>query len=328
MFLSDLKVFTPFIKPIVPIDIKSIEYIKNKIININCVLITEELFDLISPSNKNYRNIISYEGQNNKLILIFQNKGNLVLTHKNFFLNILSFSKEESDIDDINSIFEKTRNYFSFENNFIVNLEGERKITALYNLMQKDLLDGFKQFSNYECLKNNYYNENKKFVPGKIKKSIYNDIIEYKEQNKSKRFPSWKNKIIMTHNRNDLEKIIKNKPLVLIDYKTLKQLFPDLNENIDYFECKIGDGQISIIFKGEEPLTFKCKDNLITFNNISLDDNNNKTNKNDYSYENREFKNKNEIKDRNNLNKNDINNIKSREFKKILYHKNNIKTPL
>ena len=317
---------------LVPIDIKSIEYIKSKIINIDCVLITEELFDLISPNNKNNRNIVSYEGQNDKLTLIFQYNGKLELTHKNFFLNILSFKKEETDVDDIKSIYEKTRNYFFFENNLIELLESKKQKIVFCNLVKKDLLDEFKQFFNYEYLKNKYYNDNKSYIRADIRKLIYNEIIEYKEQNKSKRFPSWKNKIIMNDNKSDLEKNIKIKPLVLIENKTLSQLFPDIDEKINKFECKIHDGQISINFKGETPLTFKCQDNIISFNNIISDDNNNKTNKNDYTNENREFKNKNVIIDRNNLNKNDkydINNVKSGGFKKIIYSKNNnIQTPL
>jgi len=295
---------------LVPIDIKSIEYIKNKIININCVLITEELFNLISSNNKNNKNIILYEVQGDSLTLFFKKSEKLELKHYKLLLDNKSINRDEPGYDEINNILEKMRNYNTSENNVVKYLLDKKVNNGDCGLVKKSVIDDFKKFSDYEYFKNNYFHDNNNYIPRDIKKEIFNEIIEYREQNKSKKFSNWKNKIIITDNKDELKTIIKNEPLVLIDNKNnnVKKIFSNLNEDDNYklFDYIIYDGKISIKFKGEEPLMFKCKDNIISYNNIIYNDNSKKFEEIDYLNQNKEIKNKNLIKETNKLNKNNL----------------------
>ena len=79
---ANIKVNT--INKLEPIDIKSANYLKDIIINIKCVLVTEELFELLSNKNKKD---ISFLVDNQNLTLILSDKEKMKLIHKKFCLD-------------------------------------------------------------------------------------------------------------------------------------------------------------------------------------------------------------------------------------------------
>ena len=156
------------IKMLEPIEIKSANYIKDIIININCVLVTKEFFDLISNKNNN---TISFLIDKNNLTLILKYKEKLQVKHKKFLLDDFSFDYEESRYKEIENIYQSIKNYYTYENNIINELQKGKNNGHGY-LISKDWIDKWKSYANYEKIKNNYFSEN--FNNNKNKKMIYN----------------------------------------------------------------------------------------------------------------------------------------------------------
>ena len=133
-----------------PIKIYSADYIKNIIINLDCVLIMKELFKLV---NINKTNEVSFDADNNKITLFLKGNEKIELTHRNLILDKYSFDKNISINNEIQLIFDSINNFFKFENN-IMNKQNDNMKKTGY-LLKKSWIDEWKNFSNYEYIKKN-----------------------------------------------------------------------------------------------------------------------------------------------------------------------------
>ena len=250
------------IKKLEPIKVKSIDYIKNIIINMKCILITEDLSCLISNKEKP----LSFKVNNDNLVFKIKIGEELNLKHKNFILDDQSFDKKESSDNEIRILFDSMWNYFKFENDIINKLNGIDPINQKneYNyLVKKSWLDEWKNYSNYENYKKKYFNENKNNLTPIVKKSIIKEIIDYREQNR------YKNKQISETNiikLNDVDEFRSFLPLGFIDNK-FKNLFPFFNNQSDLTRYNLCNKQINIIIKNST-LSFKSNNNILLKENI------------------------------------------------------------
>jgi hypothetical protein len=179
----DEKIFSQ-IKQLKPIKIKSKEYLKNIILNIKCVLITEELFDLISNDEKP----ISFKAKKNNLILKSKSGEEIELKHTNLVLDCSSLDKKESGENEIKIILDSMWYYFKFVNDLSnkLNDTNQNQKNETGYLVEKSWIDEWKNYSNYEYFKVNYLNKNETFLGPKDKNSIIKEIIDYREKNKNK----------------------------------------------------------------------------------------------------------------------------------------------
>ena len=251
--LFDLNNFNQ-VKRIEPIEIKSVNFIKNIIININCVLITEELFKIID-SNK--IGTIEFKAQNKNLTLFLNNNEQLKLTHNKFILDTSSFEKNDPCKEEIKNIFDSIENYYKFENNFIKDIKEKMSKTAYGFLVSKSWFDEWKNYSNYENLKN-YFSDN--FISYEKKKEIYYKIINYREENKY--IILSKTEALKPNNENELNNILQEESLVIID-KNFNNSLKILKNQYDSINYNIGYNAIKIIFRNNKNLSLKCENNII-----------------------------------------------------------------
>ena len=152
------------IKLLEPIKIKSIDHLDNIIINIGCILITKELFELLS---NNKEKPISFIANKNKITLLLKNKEKLDLNHSNFIMELDKSS--HNDNNEIKDIYNSMGAYLLFENSIINNSIEDRAKYGL--LLKKTWIDEWKNYSNYENIQSKYFieltNYNKK-KPSKI----------------------------------------------------------------------------------------------------------------------------------------------------------------
>jgi len=131
------------VKKLDAIEINSADYIKNIILNLNCVLITKELFGLV---NINTKKQISFIAKKGNLTLILKNNEKLDLSPNNFILDNSSFNKiipKNSVKNEINLICEQMLKFYEFEN------KSFQKDNSGY-LLKKEWFDEWKNYSNYE----------------------------------------------------------------------------------------------------------------------------------------------------------------------------------
>ena len=136
------------------IEAKSPHYIKNIIININCVLITEELFNLISNTKEKP---ITFIVQKKDLTLKLKNMRQIELKHRNFVLDNFSFDKNEKDYDEIKNISDSMWIYFAFESQIVSQLNQKKKNYGSGFLVRSSWLGEWKKYTNYEYLKEKYF---------------------------------------------------------------------------------------------------------------------------------------------------------------------------
>ena len=180
------------IKKLEAIEINSADHIKDILINFDCVLITKELFDLI---NINKRKQIKFNATNINITLFINNNEKIELSHRNFVLDNSSSINNipiNSVDNKIKPIYEQMINYFKFENGIINKSNYEKERFGF--LVEKTWIDEWKNYSNYDFVKKNYFEKNNLNINPKEKKIIYKEIIDYREKNKNKyKFPSESN---------------------------------------------------------------------------------------------------------------------------------------
>ena len=258
-------------KKLESINVKSAEYLKNLIININCVLITEELFDLI---NDNIKNQISYSVQDRILNLFINNNKSLELTHRYFKLNEFSYDMTDPTYKDISNILDSMWNFFNFEqkmnNQFNRNIGNKGKGF----LVKKTWLDEWKMFSNYDYFKDKYFFqvENNRFFPD-VKKSIYKEIIEYREIYKNKRILPNEENIITIDKKDESKNIFQMDPILLDS--TFTNFFPYFKKYNSY-QYTLSDGRIEIQIRGKDPIILEYNNKTISRkNNNEIETNSN-----------------------------------------------------
>ena len=250
------------IKKLETIKIKSVDYIKNKVIynNKEIILITEKLKDLIS--NK-YEKLIKFEAKK-EMIILFINNEQLELKHNNL---ILSFQRKVSENDEIKEINDSMWKYFTFENKIIEQLSQNELKSGSGLLVRKNWLDKWKKYTNYEYFKENYLVLNCDGIPMDIKKSLFNEIIDYREAKKSNYLIPSENDILIINNENEITNILKNTQLAIID-SSFKNFFPYFKTNANEIKYHLCNGEIIIKLKNKIDLIFKANDNILLFENI------------------------------------------------------------
>jgi hypothetical protein len=151
------------------IETRSTYYIKNIIININCVLITEELFNLISITKEKP---ITFIVQKNDLTLILKNGQQLELKHKNLVLDNFSFDKNDQDYDEIKNIYDSMKKYFNCENQIISQLNQNKKKSCYGFLIRNSWLNEWKKYTNYDYFKGKYLHKNESYNK-ELEKSVF-----------------------------------------------------------------------------------------------------------------------------------------------------------
>lgn len=249
------------------IESRSPYYIKNIIININCVLITEELFNLVFFTKEKP---ITFSVQKKNLTLKLKNMQLLELKHNNLVLDYSSFDKNEEDYDEIKNIYDSIRNYFTLENKIIEQLN-QNKIKYGYGLLVRNFwLNEWKKYTNYEYLKEKYFYQYEKYNK-EIEKLIFNEIIDYREKNNNRYpYPS-ETDIIKVNNVDELKNILKEESLVIID-SNFKKKFSYFNYKNDQIQYEIYNGEIAIKLRGQPIFLLKSENNILSFNNINEDE--------------------------------------------------------
>ena len=249
------------------IEAKSPHYIKNIIINMDCSLITEELFNLISNTKEKP---ITFIVQKKDLTLKLKNMRQIELKHRNFVLDNFSFDKNEKDYDEIKNISDSMWIYFAFESQIISQLNQKKKNYGSGFLVRSSWLGEWKKYTNYEYLKEKYFNQYEKYNK-EIEKSIFNEIIDYREKNNNRYpYPS-ETDIIKVNNADELKNILKKESLVIID-SNFKKIFPYFNYKNDKIQYELYNGEIGIKFRGQSDFVLKSEDNILSFNNIIEDE--------------------------------------------------------
>ena len=246
------------------IEARSPYYIKNIIININCVLITEELFNLVFFTKEKP---ITFSVQKKNLTLKLKKMQLLELKHNNLVLDYSSFDKNEEDYDEIKNIYDSIRNYFTLENKIIEQLN-QNKIKYGYGLLVRNSwLNEWKKYTNYEYLKEKYFYQYEKYNK-EIEKLIFNEIIDYREKNNNRYpYPS-ETDIIKVNNVDELKNILKEESLVIIDLN-FKKNFSYFNYKNDQIQYEIYNGEIAIKLRGQPIFLLKSENNILSFNNIN-----------------------------------------------------------
>ena len=251
------------------LQIKSVDYIKNKLINQKYTLITKELSDIISNTKEKP---ISFIVQKNKLILNIKPNVKLELTHQNLNLDERSFDNKESDYEEIKNIFNTMLKYFNFENKVINQLNEKYKSIGKGYLVKNVWLDEWKKYCNYDYFKDQYFSKKEiNCNRPNIQKSICNEIIDYREDNKSKYLIPSETKIIKINNKIELEKILEKDDLCFID-SYFKNCFPYLASQNDIINYELYNGEITILFRDKNNMKLKSKDNILSFDNIPEDE--------------------------------------------------------
>ena len=252
------------IKLLEPIKIKSADYIKNIILTVGCVLITKELFELIS--NKKEKSIF-FNADKNKITLSIKNNEKLEFNHTNFILNLETLDKNSPNYKEINDIYESIINYFTFENEIANNLIEDRDKYGL--LLKKTWIDEWKKYSNYDNIKSKYFNELQKVNTKRLKPNniIIKEIIDYIEENKFKyKYPS-EAEIIEVKNDIDLKNILKREQLFLVG-SDFKNCFPYLKNEVLRTKFRYCNGKMNLIFDKNLSLPFNSNDNILSFDKI------------------------------------------------------------
>ena len=166
------------------IEFKTSQYLIDMINNDNeYILINESLMKNICENKE--ETPISYEIKDKKLILkldkelIFNKdeKNNNILN--NIIINkSSSINNNDSNLIEINNIYDDIAKYYEFEKKFLEELQNSNEIQKENYLISKSWFDKWKDYTNYENIKINYFDK-------KVKKPlIMNKLIYYKEEKK------------------------------------------------------------------------------------------------------------------------------------------------
>ena len=251
------------IKPLEPIKIKSADYIKNIIINFDCILVTEKVINIFSHKKEN---LLSFTAKNDKITLSINHKEKLELKHKNFILDKGSYDKNEPYNNEINNIFNSINAFFKFENKIANNLVEDRTKYGL--LLKKSWIDEWKDYSNYEYIKKNYLNEIKNNnIPKNQENLIIKEIIEDREENKFKyKFPS-ETTSIEFKDEYELKNALKEEQLILVN-SDFKCCFPYFNSSFLGTKYQFSSGIMKLFFQTNNFISFKTNDNIFSFEKI------------------------------------------------------------
>jgi len=236
------------------------------------IIIKPELWELICDKDKKYDHSIIYKvickditfSLDNKE-LSFRHNSNII--DKYAFKNSNNYSNKstyESNYEKIVKICESVIQYYNFENKIMDDLKNKHfySVTTSEFLVSKEWIDKWKEYSNYENIKNKCLQKNIN-----KKEFILNDLIYYLEHNKIKY-----NELSLSINnmkfnkKGDLENFLERESLVLVNSNFL-YCFTGYSKE-QFIQYNAFNNKIHIFLNKEEKLSFKSNDNIISLNGI------------------------------------------------------------
>ena len=208
------------------IEFKTNRYLINMLLNGNqFIFITKELFEVIGNDKERYEYPIEYKIDNNTLIISFKEEKKLIFSYqKNNIINIYNYKKDDSNYDssfkEINKINKDINEYYKFEKEFRESLNNKKTSFSLdYHkkegyLINKEWIDIWKRYTNYDEIKNKYLKKNIKIE----EKDLLNDIIFYQEQFKLKYNDLKPFETYNFNTKEEFESYLEKESLIIINY--------------------------------------------------------------------------------------------------------------
>ena len=260
---------TKNINRIEQIPFKTSTYLLNMIDNDNkYIIINEELWKTICQKGKENETQITFDITYYHLILYLKDrnlkflndkKNNII--EKNFY-RLSDNLTYYSNIREIKNIDKSIREYFKFENLFLNNLKNHQKKSYYGYLVDKDWLDEWKKYTNYEELKKKYLEKNN------INEKIFIDeiIYYYEQNNKNKKLESINP--LNFSKKEEIKSYIKNKSLVLLNKDFIKNYFSIF---LDYYRINyyLYNNIIEFTFTYSSHFIIRPNFNIISLNEFS-----------------------------------------------------------
>ena len=259
---------------IVQVPFKTSTYLLNMLDNDHkYIIINKDLWKTVCQKGKENETPIIYEITFMNLILYlddiklkFSNLNNNIIEKNNYF-SIDNLNKS-SDFNEIKKIFKSIKEYNNFENNFSNCLKNSTKHIYSGYFVDKDWLDEWKKYTNYENIKNYYLEKkiNEKIIIDKI-------IFDKEKNNKDKRLSSIN--IIKFKEKDEFESHIKMKSLALLGVNFIN-IFKSYNtlSHLDRTSYYLYNNTIEFTFNNISPILIKSNCNIILsdelkgFNNL------------------------------------------------------------
>jgi hypothetical protein len=236
------------------------------------ILISPNLWKIISDNEKNKNeNPILFSFMNNIITFFFENNETLKLKIKNqfFIFDKSSCYYKDNYFNEINEIYNSLESYYSFEKKFLTNLCENIQNSTNGFLVSESWLNSWKEYSNYENIKNKYFDKPQD-NSNEIEKNIKNDIICFREENESIYEIPKESNIININKKEELESMLNNESLAIIN-SDFKNCFPYFKNETKLIEYSTFNNQIKIHL--DQTIIFKSNNNIISKNyNIDLMD--------------------------------------------------------
>ena len=260
------------------IEFRTSSYLVNMLFNSNkYIIINTRLWNIFGEKENN--SPISYIIDGDFIILTLEDKIKLKLICKphNNIISYKSFSSENnscyhelmSNNQNINQIYKEINDYYSFEKQFILNLN-QNKLENSYKeycyLIDANWLKKWIEKVNYSEIK-------KMLLNFEGEKRIKNKIIYFEEKCRTKSTILQKITIKKFGNCKELKKYLENDYLAIVnsDFINNFEMF-----NIDYYICTAHGNNINLRIMGEE-VVINSKNNFITLKQKSMNSNSNKS---------------------------------------------------
>ena len=165
------------------------QYLFNMIYNDNkYIIINNDLWKILCNKGEENNLLIKFEINSNNITLKLIDGKKLVFSNYSSSKNIIEryhFASTDSDIhntsnyDEIKNIYNVIEKYFNFEKKFLKDLKNSKySVQNSGYFVDKNWIDEWKLYSNYEEIKINYLDKNID------EKNIIDQIIYYQEKNK------------------------------------------------------------------------------------------------------------------------------------------------
>ena len=243
------------------IKFRTSKYLTNMILNGNkYTIISKELCKVICDITQKDKPPVKYDIYISKLILHLDSDLTFSIIYNDNTLDKTTY-KGESKLfyEEINTIYEDIEIYYNFEKEFINDLKKDKNQAVQKEcfLIDKKWFDKWCSYSNYEIIKNNYFENGEN-----DKKKIKDNLIYHLEKNNYKygELNPIENKSF--RNKEELESFLKNDSLVLINKNTSLSFLKN-QTTFNPIKFQIYDNTIAI----KDKISFSSLNNIISLNN-------------------------------------------------------------
>ena len=245
------------------LEFKTNQYLINMLLNGNKYKIVDSTFwKIICDKAKDNSPLTDFEIANNTLNLIINFNGQTALKFDNKKKdNIIEESslksKSGNNFDEIKKIYQNIKHFYDFQNLVENSLKSikESKVNIKGFLVEKDLIDQWKQKIEYETLKKDF------FTPQKSEKIIRDKIIYIFAKKQLKFFDLTDIKFNEYNTKEKVELFLKTKSLVLVN-KEFLSFFKRCN-TLKEIDFNLYEETIEINFDTTNTLLFKTNNNYI-----------------------------------------------------------------